>query len=133
MSQPETILSNEIRLALGKHARHARLFRNYVGQCIAGKILDWKGDVCVISGARKVEAGLCTGSGDLIGYTTIRVTQEMVGMDLAIFTSAEVKTSAKVKTTMEQFNWRNNVLEAGGRAGIVITPEDALKLVKVAP
>ncbi len=131
MSQPESVLSNDIRLALGKHARHARLFRNYVGQVIAGKIVEWNNDVCVIKGARKVEAGLAKGSGDLIGYTTITVTPDMVGKKIAVFTSGEVKLSAKAKTSLEQFNWRNHVLEAGGRAGIIISAQDALDLVKL--
>lgn len=80
--------------------RGDRLFRN---NC--GVLMDSRGV--------PVRFGLCVGSGDLIGWTRTVITPGMVGQTMAIFTSAEIKTS-KGKVTEAQENWGRVVQQAGG-------------------
>jgi hypothetical protein len=78
---------------------------------------------------RPLHAGLCQGSSDLIGYTTIKITPEMVGKDLAIFTALEVKTTTG-RATPKQVNFIEQVRKSGGIAGIVRTPEEAVNIIQ---
>jgi len=93
-----------------------RLFRNNTGT-----LRDQHG--------RPVSFGLCKGSADLIGWTMRTVTQEMVGQQVAVFTSIEVKTpTGRVKP--EQQAWLDAVQAAGGIAGVARSVEDALRLTR---
>ena len=116
-----------IRLAVGKHAPHVRLFNNPVGLAWQGRLLLQGGGRLVLEHPRRVSYGLQPGSGDLIGWSTVTVTPEMVGQRLAVFVSAEVKH--KSATAGDQTQWRDVVRAAGGFADIVRSPEDALRLV----
>lgn len=62
-------------------------------------------------------------SGDLIGWRTIIITQEMVGAAVAVFTSRECKPEGWVYTGTEreraQLKWANLVNAAGGDACFV--------------
>lgn len=69
------------------------------------------------------------GAGDLIGWTTVVVTPEMVGTHVAVFTSAEVKATKGGRITAEQINWRDQVIAAGGIAVIANSPADAVATV----
>lgn len=109
----ETAITQRIRLALTSLG-FCRIFRNNVGQVIP------KGQ------NRPISFGLFPGSGDLIGWRTVRVTKEMVGRDLAVFTSIEVKNEEGGKVSDAQKKWKENVLAAGGIAMIVNSPEEAL-------
>lgn len=64
-----------------------------------------------------VRTGLCKGSSDIIGWTEIEVTQNMVGHKLAIFTAIEVK-GPKGRPSKEQINFIEQVQLAGGIANI---------------
>jgi hypothetical protein len=75
------------------------------------------GDI-VLRHARPLHAGLCVGSSDLIGWTPVIITPEMVGHQVAIFTAIEVKTGV-LQATKEQFNFVIAVNKSGGKAGIV--------------
>lgn len=92
-----------------------RLFRNNTGS-----LKDATG--------RWVQFGLCEGSSDLIGFTPIAITPEMVGMKLAVFTAIEIKEDGK-KTKPErlkkQLHFISQVNEYGGIAFIL---NDASKL-----
>ena len=71
--------------------------------------------------------GLARGSADLIGWTIRTVTPEMVGTQVAVFTSIEVKTpTGRVKP--EQQQWLDAVQAAGGIAGVARSVEDALRI-----
>lgn len=86
----------------------------------------------VVRTARRVRAGLeCPGSGDLIGWTSVTITPEMVGKNIALFTSVEVKTDDG-KPSYDQINFIANVQMAGGIAGIVRSPEDYIQMVNKA-
>jgi hypothetical protein len=74
-----------------------------------------------------VRYGLQPGSSDLIGWRTVTITPDMVGQQVAVFTSIEVKTpTGRVKP--EQQQWLDAVQAAGGIAGVARNVEDALRI-----
>ena len=75
-----------------------------------------------------MQFGLCKGSADLIGYRTITITPDMVGQQVAVFLSIEVKTPAG-RIRPEQQAWMETVQAAGGIAGVARSVEDALRIV----
>ena len=93
-----------------------RLFRNNTGT-----LRDQHG--------RPVTFGLAKGSADLIGWTTRTITPEMVGQQVAVFTSLEVKTE-RGRVRSEQQQWLAAVQAAGGIAGVVRSVEDAEALLR---
>ena len=104
----EQAIQNDIRLQLG-HG-DVRLFRNNTG-CL-------KNDR-----GRIVCFGLAKGSSDLIGFKTVKVTEDMVGKSLAVFVAIEVKD--KGRATPEQRRFISCVQEAGGMAGVARSVADA--------
>jgi hypothetical protein len=80
---------------------------------------------------RPIDAGLVEGSSDLIGWTTVTVTPEMVGQKLAIFTAIEVKKNIKSVVSAKQLNFLTVIKNAGGIAGLARDPEEAARLVKM--
>ena len=108
----EQSIQQHIRLACSTGS--TRLFRNNTGT-----LRDQHG--------RPVSFGLCKGSADLIGWRTVTITPEMLGQQVAVFTSIEVKTpTGKVKP--EQQQWLDAVQAAGGIAGVARSVEDALRI-----
>lgn len=112
---PETTLQQQIRLAVGTRS-DLRLFRNSVGSLPDART------------GRLVTFGLAKGSADLIGWRTITITRDMVGQQLAVFTSIEIKTPSG-RITPQQRNWLHAVRTAGGIAGVARTVPDALQIV----
>lgn len=94
------------------HTKNGRLFRNNTGTAFQGQKVTVNGRL-MISEPRQIEFGLCVGSSDLIGWTEIVVTPEMVGQKIAVFTAVEVKKNGK-KPTEKQINFINHVNGAGG-------------------
>lgn len=92
-----------------------RLFRNNVG---ATK--DAKG--------RLIRYGLAKGSADLIGWVAREITPDDVGQTMAQFVSIEVK-SPTGKPRPDQIAWQDFVNQAGGRAGIARSVDDAVKII----
>jgi len=76
-----------------------------------------------------VQFGLARGSADLIGWRTITITPEMVGQQLAVFTSIEVKTPTG-RIRPEQQAWLDTVQTAGGIAGIARSIRDANEILR---
>ena len=105
----EQRIQQKIRLACT--CGTTRLFRNNTGT-----LRDQHG--------RPVQFGLYKGSADLIGWTTRTITPEMVGQQVAVFTSIEVKT-ATGRIRPEQQQWLDAVQAAGGIAGVARSVEDA--------
>lgn len=103
----------EILLKIGGR-KDTRLFRNSVG-------------IGMLRNGSYVRFGLAKGSGDLIGWHSLIVTEEMVGKRLAIFLSIEVK-APKGLTSKEQKIWEQIVNESGGIALIARSPEDVEKI-----
>jgi hypothetical protein len=107
----ETDLQQRIRLALGQRP-DVRLFRNNTGTLPDPRT------------GRPVQFGLARGSADLIGYRTVTITPDMVGQQVAVFTSIEVKTPTG-RIRPEQNNWLQTIKRAGGIAAIVRSVDDA--------
>jgi len=111
----EQTIQQHIRLACSIGT--CRLFRNNTGT-----LRDING--------RPVSFGLCKGSADLIGWTSRTITPEMVGQQIAVFTSIEVKSSSgRVKP--EQQQWLNAVQAAGGIAGVARNVGEAMDLLSI--
>ena len=111
MANAETTLQQQIRLALGTRS-DLRLFRNQVGQLPDPRT------------GRFVQFGLARGSADLIGWRIITITPGMVGSQVAVFTSIEVKT-ATGRVRPEQHAWMAAVSGSGGIAVIARSIQDA--------
>jgi hypothetical protein len=73
-----------------------------------------------------IKFGLCEGSSDLIGWTPITITPDMVGKKLAVFTAIEVKLNknGKYRATEKQKNFINAVKKSGGYACIADCEKD---------
>jgi hypothetical protein len=104
------------RVMLELSANGDTVFRNHVGMGVFGKIDRNPHGVYVHQG-RVLQCGLHQGSGDLIGWRPVTVTQDMVGKTVAVFLSVEVKT-ANGRLRPEQKAWMEAVNKAGGIAVI---------------
>lgn len=127
----ESNIQTRIHLAVSQLG--VRLFRNNVAKAWIGKSIRFqstktvtveKGDV-LIKNARRLNAGLCVGSSDLIGWTPVTITPEMVGETVAVFTGVEVKTPTG-KLTKDQKRFLNAVELAGG-IGLVGRDAEAVR------
>jgi hypothetical protein len=99
------------------------------GEFWSGKPLGFEGRVLRLDHAHKVVTGLHDGSADLIGWTRVVITTEMVGSTIAQFTSGEVKVKGHGRIATDQQTWHDAVIAAGGRAGFLWSVEDARRLV----
>lgn len=114
-----TTLMHRIMLAFTKAG--ARIFRNQVGEGWYGDVtFNGKGPIfghpiVTIKYPRKLTAGLCVGSSDLIGWLSVEISPDMVGKRLAVFVAAEVKTE-RDRITKEQSHFLAAVKDAGGIA-----------------
>ena len=91
------------------------MFRN---NC--GKLMDRNG--------RLVQFGVGNpGGSDLIGWTPVTITEEMVGQTLAVFTAIECK-SAIGQPTDAQVSFLEAVRRQGGRAGIARSGAEAVAI-----
>ena len=114
MANDETTIQQQIRLALGTRP-DLRLFRNNTGTLPDPRT------------GRPVQFGLARGSADLIGLRTVTITPDMVGQQVAAFTSIEVKTPQGRATPAQQTSL-HMVRRAGGIAGIARSVRDAQNL-----
>lgn len=109
----ETIIQNKTRCALGIDIPGVRMFRNQVGRYL-------------IKG-RWITSGLAPGSHDLIGITAIRITPEMVGTYVGVFTSIEMKRPGEhVKPDSPQAKWMDMVRQYGGITFEAHSPREAI-------
>lgn len=116
----ELNIQNEIRLNLPENVR---MFRNNVGTGWIGKTGRTKSGAIIIENARPLHSGLCVGSSDLIGWTSIEITPEMIGKKIAIFTALEIKTQTG-KISKEQTNFIETVNRFGGIASVLRSVDD---------
>jgi hypothetical protein len=75
--------------------------------------------------------GLVKGSSDLIGWTAIEITPEMVGRKVAVFTACEVK-SERGRVSKEQQNFIDQVNAQGGVAFVARSADGACDRIKEA-
>jgi hypothetical protein len=108
----EQQIQQQIRLSCSRGP--VRLYRNNTGT-----LRDQHG--------RPVSFGLAKGSADLIGWRTVTVTPEMVGSQVAVFTSIEVK-AASGRLRPEQRQWLDAVQAAGGIGGVARSVADAVAI-----
>lgn len=71
-----------------------------------------------------------TGASDLQGWTTITITPEMVGSDVAVYTSFEVKKEKGGTASTNQKNWIKQVQNGGGIAGVIRSTEDGEQIIE---
>jgi hypothetical protein len=102
-----------------------RMFRNNVGTGWTGQVISKELGAVVLQNARPLNAGLCVGSSDLIGWKTVTITPDMVGQQVAVFVAAEVKTAAG-RLTGEQQNFLKKVTDAGGLAVVIRSENDTI-------
>lgn len=113
--QPETVLQNQIRLAVSSDCRDVVLFRNHCGALKDPRT------------GRLIKFGLAPGSPDLVGWKTVRITQEMVGSQVAVFCGIEIKLPGQ-RPRADQAHWLQLLGDAGGVAGVARSPTDAIDL-----
>ncbi len=123
----ESDLQAQIRLAIGR-IPHARLFRNNVGEAWHGAVVDRGAGAITLLRPTRIVYGLCDGSSDLIGLTQVVITPEMAGQTVAIFTAGEVKRPG-VSVPKHQQNFLDFVAAFGGRAAVLRSVDDAVRLV----
>lgn len=120
------------RIQLAASALGIRLWRNnsalgWAGESVkvtSTRIVELKPGDVVVKDARPLHAGLCVGSGDLIGIKPITITQDMVGTTIGQFVSCEVKSPGK-KPTLEQVAFCVIVNKLGGAGFVVDSVEKA--------
>jgi len=114
----EKTFMDKARMAMQPHG--CRLFRNNNGMA-----------EFAVKGGRmqKVKYGLGTGTSDLIGWTQVTITEEMVGMTLAVFTAAEGKRG-RDKLTDEQGVFLEVVSLMGGISFVFKSPEHAAQQIE---
>lgn len=103
----------ERRLILHASEVGSTLFKNNVGM-----YRDERGNV--------IRFGLCKGSSDLIGWTPITITPEMVGKRFAVFTAVEVKKNkhGSYRATDDQLRFISAVNRNGGLGLVADCNED---------
>lgn len=121
----ENSIKSLIGIALAKLG-NVWTFSNPRGVAWMGKLISHREGMAVIAGARRVEFGLDEGSSDLIGFVKVRITPEMVGKDIAIFFSPEIKRSEDEKPKKHQREWIDFVNREGGIAFSTFSEQDAI-------
>ncbi len=69
------------------------------------------------------------GGSDLIGWTPVKITPDMVGKKIAVFTAIEVKTPTG-RATDDQINFLHRLAQDGGIGGIARSPEEAVGIIQ---
>lgn len=128
MNKSEKLIQQEIHLALASRP-DVRLFRNNVGLGWVGSVERQTAQEITLSNYRPVKFGLHAGSGDLIGWKNVRITQDMVGEDLAVFLSVEVK-DIHGRLKVDQQNWFDQVNNCGGIGVVARSAEQALNEIR---
>lgn len=103
-----------------------RLFRNGNGLAWAGQAIQLKDGSLLIKNPRPIKYGLGVGSGDLIGGTRIKVTADMVGKHVFLFTNYEIKTK-NTKVSKEQTAFHETVRRLGGISVIERFSSDSIE------
>ena len=112
------------------------LFKNEVGAAWQGEMDRYNSSIpqrIMLKNCRRVAYGLCTGSSDLIGWTPVTITPEMVGKKVAVFTAVEVKKNkfGKYRATDEQKHFITAVKNNGGMAGVADCMADLERIIHV--
>lgn len=132
---------SEVKLTDLALRSHPHVFKNPVGQGFvggkqyrvkeSGQINVEKGDL-VVKNPTPIRWGLEVGSGDLIGFESVIITQDMVGKTFGRFKSVEIKTKND-KISRDQIIWYFTLRLSGCIAIVLhcnvrLTLEEILKL-----
>ena len=79
---------------------------------------------------RPVQFGLAKGSSDLLGFKKIKITEDMIGKEIAQFVSIEVKCP-KGRLTPQQNNWLNFINKSGGITGVARSIKDVFNILSL--
>lgn len=136
MTAEKTVL-RQVWLALGPVAR---LFRVNTGrawlsaQGPAGVVQLGGGDV-IVKQARPIAVGLTAPNGDpvagtpdLLGWTPVVITAEMVGRTIPVMTAIETKASSGGRKREGQINFVGQLQKSGGIAGFASSTGQALEI-----
>jgi hypothetical protein len=128
----ENSVQRRVWLRLG---RICSLFRLNTGQAWVsggGPVQRLADGSVLVPSARPVALGLgkpdgkpLVGAADLIGWTPVTITPDMVGCRVAVFTALEVKETAGGRKRDDQKNFIDQVRLAGGIASFVSSDDEA--------
>ena len=124
----ESSLLAKVMLKIGA-LKHVRIFRNNTGMGWQGRGGRQPDGTVVLRDARPIHAGLIKGSSDLVGWTTIIITADMIGKPVAIFTAIETKKKGGKSASDEQLTFIQNVKTAGGIAAQVRSEDEASAII----
>lgn len=110
MGQKETNLKNKIDADL---SIWQRLWRINSGQGWAGRIIDKKNGILKLINFRPFK-GASAGFPDQVGFDSIEIKSEMVGIRVAIFVGCELKATKNDKLKKSQLNFKNLLIKMGG-------------------
>ena len=125
--QSERGIQNEIMIANSQSG--VAVWRNNTFSGWAGKLVSNNNGRAVVENARFVRGGLCEGSADLIGITPVKITPDMVGTTVGVFTGQEVKTQTG-RVSQKQNHFGQFVISKGGIWGVVRSIEDSRQLLE---
>lgn len=121
-------IQNAIRLHISQLHRSV-IYRANVGSAWTGSNIERQpnGDV-IIRGARPFHTGLPKGFPDLFGFTMVKITPDMAGKELPVFTAIEVKQPGK-KPTQAQSHCLDFLREMHCLADVAHSTEEAEKII----
>lgn len=129
MGARENSAQRECWLEFGKQG--SKVFRLNTGKAWAGRAERQSDGSVLIEYPQPVNLGLgypnnqpVVGAGDLIGWTSVVITREMVGRRVAVITVGEAKPRKGGVVTEGQTNFIEQVRADGGIAGVVRTATD---------
>lgn len=114
----------------------SKMFRINTGKAWAGKGARQPDGSVVIPYPQHITVGLgyvdnsaVAGVSDLIGWTKVTITPEMVGKTVAVLTCGEAKRLKGGKVSGDQKDWIELVNNDGGIAGVMRTAVDVRALI----
>ena len=129
MSKLEGSTQRDCWLEFGKQG--SKVFRLNTGKAWAGKARRQPDGSVIIDYPQMVTLGFglpngdpVGGASDLIGWTSVTITPEMVGSKVAVFTAGEAKRLKGGVVSEDQERFITQLLADGGIAGVVRTPTD---------
>lgn len=132
----ESTTMRQIWLALGPVSRVFRLNtgKGWVSGGPPARMLP--DGSAVVPMARPVSLGLSLPTGDplqgvpdLVGWTPVVITPEMVGRTIPVFTGVECKASSGGRKREAQINFVQQMHRAGGIAGFASSPAQAVEII----
>jgi len=122
----ESDIQNQILIALSQNGTVA--FRINAGSFWAGEIISNKDNMMLLKNPRKIQ-GAPEGTSDIIGVTSVIVTPQMVGSRVGVFTAIEVKKPGE-NPKANQKNFLSRMRDMGAIAGVALSPEQAIGILK---